>query len=206
MILQSALSETITTAMLLLPRMMDCTQPIGLSGLVHTTYQSPWQLFILQNSDTDMKRILDACCGSRMCWFDKDNPEALFMDIRQETTTLCDGRTLTVNPDVIGDFRNMPFDNESFYVVLFDPPHLKNLGKSSWMAKKYGRLFPTWEDDIKQGFDECMRVLKPNGVLVFKWNEQQISTTKIIEVVKQEPLFGHTSGKGNHTIWMCFIK
>lgn len=153
-----------------------------------------------------MKQILDACCGSRMCWFDKDNPEALFMDIRQETTTLCDGRILEVNPDVIGDFRNMPFGDESFSLVLFDPPHLKSLGKSSWMAKKYGRLFPTWEDDIKQGFDECMRVLKPDGVLVFKWNEQQISTTKIIEVVKQEPLFGHTSGKGNHTIWMCFIK
>lgn len=160
----------------------------------------------LPNSDIDMKRVLDACCGSKMCWFDKDNHEALFMDIRQETTTLCDGRTLTVRPDVIGDFRNMPFDDESFHVVLFDPPHLKHLGESSWLAKKYGRLFSTWEDDIKQGFDECMRVLKPNGVLIFKWNEQQISTTKIIEVVKQEPLFGHTSGKGNHTIWMCFIK
>lgn len=161
---------------------------------------------ILRNSDTDMKRILDTCCGSRMCWFDKDNTEALFMDIRKETTTLCDGRTLTVSPDVIGDFRNMPFDNESFCLVLFDPPHLKNLGKSSWMAKKYGRLFPTWEDDIKQGFDECMRVLKPNGTLIFKWNEQQIPTGKIIDIVGTKPLFGHTSGKGNHTIWMCFIK
>ena len=154
----------------------------------------------------NMKRILDACCGSRMCWFDKDNPEALFMDIRKETTTLCDGRILEVNPDVVGDFRNMPFDNDSFYIVLFDPPHLKNLGKTSWLAKKYGRLFPTWVDDIKQGFDECMRVLKPHGTLVFKWNEQQIPTDRIIEIIGKRPLFGHTSGKGNHTIWMCFIK
>lgn len=89
-----------------------------------------------------MKRILDACCGSRMCWFDKNNPEALFMDIRQETTTLCDGRTLEVRPDVVGDFRKMPFDNESFHIVLFDPPHLKNLGKSSWMAKKIRSSVP----------------------------------------------------------------
>jgi hypothetical protein len=22
----------------------------------------------------------------------------------------------------------------------------------------------------------------------------------------EEPLFGHTSGKDNHTIWMCFMK
>ncbi len=141
-----------------------------------------------------------------MCWFDRDNPDAVFMDIRQEYTTLCDGRTLEVMPDVVGDFRDMPFKANSFRLVLFDPPHLLHLGKSSWLAKKYGRLFPTWEDDIKQGFDECMRVLKPNGVLIFKWNEQQITTDKIIEVIGRKPLFGHTSGKGQHTIWMCFIK
>lgn len=152
------------------------------------------------------KRILDACCGSRMCWFDKYNPDAVYMDIRKETDTLCDGRTLEVNPDVVGDFRKMPFENDSFNVVLFDPPHLVKLGNTSWLAKKYGRLFPTWEDDIKQGFDECMRVLKPNGVLIFKWNEQQIQTDRIIEIVGQKPLFGHTSGKGKHTIWMTFIK
>ena len=28
------------------------------------------------------KIILDACCGSRMFWFDKNNPAALFVDIR----------------------------------------------------------------------------------------------------------------------------
>ena len=156
--------------------------------------------------DNNMKRILDACCGSRMCWFDRDNSETIFMDIRQEYTKLCDGRTLEVIPDVVGDFRDMPFKANSFRLVLFDPPHLLHLGKSSWLAKKYGRLFPTWEDDIKQGFDECMRVLKPNGVLVFKWNEQQIPTGRIIEIIGKQPLFGHTSGKGQHTVWMCFMK
>ena len=33
--------------------------------------------------ETD-KKILDACCGSRMCWFDKGNPDALFLDCRSE--------------------------------------------------------------------------------------------------------------------------
>ncbi len=92
------------------------------------------------------------------------------------------------------------------FVVLFDPPHLNNLGESSWLAKKYGRLLPSWEDDIRQGFEECMRVLKPNGTLIFKWNEQQIPTARIIEIIGQKPLFGHTSGKGGKTIWMCFLK
>lgn len=151
-------------------------------------------------------RVLDACCGSRMCWFDKCNSEALFMDIRREISTLNDGRILEVTPNVIGDFREMPFDDESFYLVLFDPPHLLRLSNSSWLAKKYGTLFPTWENDIKRGFEECMRVLKQNGILIFKWNEQQIPTKRILEVIGQRPLFGHTTDNKQHTIWMCFIK
>ncbi|HGH5581089.1 TPA: SAM-dependent methyltransferase, partial [Staphylococcus pseudintermedius] len=67
-----------------------------------------------------MKRILDACCGSRMFWFDKNNRNTVFMDNRQLQTNLCDGRKLEVNPDVVADFRNMPFDDESFYMVVFD--------------------------------------------------------------------------------------
>lgn len=153
-----------------------------------------------------MRPILDACCGPRMCWFDKNDTRAVFMDIRKEEQTLCDGRKLIVSPDVVADFRNMPFPNDSFYLVLFDPPHLVHLGKSSWMAKKYGRLFPTWEDDIRQGFNECMRVLKPYGTLVFKWNEQQIPLAKIIDVIGQKPLFGHTTDKKRHTHWLLFIK
>lgn len=61
-----------------------------------------------------MKRILDACCGSRMFWFDKSNRDVVFMDKRQLQTNLCDGRKLEVNPDIVADFRNMPFDDESF--------------------------------------------------------------------------------------------
>lgn len=26
--------------------------------------------------------------------------------------------------------------------------------------------------DLKAGFDECMRVLEPDGLFVFKWNEE----------------------------------
>ena len=141
-----------------------------------------------------------------MCWFDKNNAMATFMDIREEEYTLCDGRTLQVKPDIVADFRNIPFADDSFYLVLFDPPHLKHLGQSSWLAKKYGRLLPSWEDDIKQGFNECMRVLRPYGTLVFKWNEQQITASKIIDIIGQKPLFGHYSGKGGKTIWMCFMK
>jgi hypothetical protein len=49
--------------------------------------------------------ILDMCCGSRMFWFDKQDARAVFADIRAEQHTLCDGRSLVINPDVIADFR-----------------------------------------------------------------------------------------------------
>lgn len=31
---------------------------------------------------SETKIILDACCGSRMFWFDKENPLALFAGIK----------------------------------------------------------------------------------------------------------------------------
>ena len=152
------------------------------------------------------KTILDACCGSRMFWFDKTNPNVLFADIRNEEHTLCDGRDLKIHPDLQMDFRNMPFEDNTFKMVIFDPPHCNKLGKNSWMGKKYGVLNDTWESDIKQGFNECMRVLHGGGTLIFKWNQSQISFNKILETIPVKPLFGHTSGRHGKTIWMCFMK
>ncbi len=160
----------------------------------------------IENIDIEKnkKSILDVACGSRMFWFDKDNSNAIFMDKRKLETELSDGRKLVVNPDVIGDFRHIPFENNSFYMVVFDPPHLIHAGKNSWLAKKYGVLnADTWRTDLKQGFDECMRVLKPHGTLIFKWNVEQIPMSKILEVFGQIPLFGDKRSK---TRWVVFMK
>jgi SAM-dependent methyltransferase len=150
-----------------------------------------------------LQRILDACCGSRMFWFDKQHEDVLFMDKRDLEDTLCDGRKLEVKPDVIADFRNMPFDDESFYLVVFDPPHLLKVGEESWLAKKYGKLDQDWPKDIAAGFNECMRVLKPNGTLIFKWNEDQIPLREVLNCFDQKPLFGNKRSK---THWLVFMK
>lgn len=150
-----------------------------------------------------MKLILDACCGSRMFWFDKENPMALFMDNRELDDMLCDGRSLQIKPDVVGDFRRMPFDDETFRLVVFDPPHLLHAGEDSWLAKKYGVLGKTWKLDIMQGFHECMRVLKPYGVLIFKWNEEQVKFADVKRLFPCQPLFGQRRGK---TFWIVFMK
>ncbi|WP_398296031.1 class I SAM-dependent methyltransferase [Sporosarcina saromensis] len=138
-----------------------------------------------------------------MFWFDKQNSDVLFMDNRELLDTLCDGRTLEVKPDLIADFREMPFDDESFYLVVFDPPHLIKAGEDSWLAKKYGKLDELWQFDIKQGFNECMRVLRPNGTLIFKWNEDQIALQEILDIIDYKPLFGNRRSK---THWLVFMK
>lgn len=153
------------------------------------------------------KKVLDPCCGSRMFWFDRNHPAAIFGDIRSESKVLCDGRTLEVSPDVPLDFRNLPFDDGAFKLVVFDPPHLKRAGANSWMRAKYGALDPaTWKDDIRKGFAECFRVLSADGVLIFKWNETQIVVREILALTEQKPLFGHPSGKKGGTHWICFMK
>lgn len=152
-------------------------------------------------------RILDVCCGSRMFWFNKNNPFALFGDIRNEDHILCDGRTLSINPDIELDFTNLhQFGDDEFQLVVFDPPHLVSAGKNSWLAKKYGTLNNAWQEDISRGFSECFRVLKYGGVLIFKWNETQIKTSEVLSLTSVPPLFGHISGKRMNTHWICFMK
>lgn len=153
-----------------------------------------------------MKPVLDVCCGSRMFWFDRSNTLATFMDIRSESHILCDGRSLEITPDTVADFTALPFPDESFYLAVFDPPHMTSLGANSWMAKKYGRLFGDWKDDIRTGFRECFRVLKPNGTLVFKWNDTDVSHKEVLALSPIKPLFGHTSGRHSKTIWATFLK
>lgn len=157
--------------------------------------------------------ILDATCGSRMIWFDKNHKDTLYVDCRTVDNEIIykskNGkieRRLTIAPDVVADFTDLPFENELFDLVVFDPPHLKQIGSNAWMAKKYGKLPTNWKDIIHDGFAECMRVLSNRGTLIFKWNEYQIPVSEIIKVIGAYPLFGNRSGKQAKTIWMVFRK
>lgn len=157
------------------------------------------------------KKILDVCCGGRMFWFDKKNPNVLFVDKRvTQPHIVGDGRNARVRsclPDKVMDFRKLSLPDEQFSLVVFDPPHFTSLGVNSYTAQTYGRLDPkTWEEDLKKGFAECFRVLKTNGVLIFKWNEYDIPLRKVLALTPIKPLFGHPSGKMQKTHWVCFMK
>ena len=159
-------------------------------------------------------QILDACCGSRMMWFDRQNPNVIFGDIRSEVAKVTDRshgnqsgtRTIVIEPDSLMDFRDLPFADGTFKLVAFDPPHLVKAGPKSWLAMKYGKLSIDWRDDLRRGFAECLRVLEPGGTLVFKWNETQVRISEVLELAPQPPLFGHLSGRKGLTHWLVFMK
>lgn len=156
---------------------------------------------------TDGKLVLDACCGGRMFWFDKKNPLAFYIDARREDPGFVKARpNCSVQPDEIMDFRSLKFDDNTFYLTVFDPPHLKHVGDNAYMAKKYGKLSENWREDLRQGFSECWRVTKLNGVIVFKWNEYEIKTSEVLKAIGRDPLFGHTTNSKGTTKWMCFLK
>lgn len=161
----------------------------------------------------ESKIILDACCGSRMFWFNPNNPAVIYCDNRSLDTQAIwksgNGKSVrycTVAPDVMADFRALPFPDESFWHIVFDPPHLRNVGDTAWMAKKYGKLPKEWKQYIHDGFIECWRVLKTNGTLIFKWNESQIPVRDVIDAIGIYPLYGHKSGRASKTHWMAFVK
>ena len=149
-------------------------------------------------------KILDACCGSKLFWFDKKCNFATYMDIREETYEIYN-KKVNVKPDVIADFRDMPFEDCTYDLVVFDPPHLKWVGQNSIMKGQYGQLDKDrWPEDIKQGMSECMRVLKNSGTLIFKWNENQVKLKEVLQAIEPfSPLFGNRRGQ---THWLVFNK
>ena len=156
--------------------------------------------------------VLDACCGSRMFWFDRSDSRAIFVDNRRERHELVDSsskggsRTLVIEPDQISDFTALPFEDGSFAMVVFDPPHLVRNGPTGWQAKKYGKLPKEWRDLIQRGFAECFRVLKPEGTLIFKWNEQEIPVSQVLACTTERPLIGNRCGKTSKSHWLVFMK
>lgn len=147
-------------------------------------------------------KILDATAGNRSIWFDPDHIDAIFMDIRPE-----------VSPDIVGDCTKTEFPSFYFDLIVFDPPHV-SLSKNNIgiFGEKYGRL-PAKEirDLVKNAFKEFHRILKNEGLVMFKWNDHDQKLPKILKLITNfEALFGQkVSERSKHssrTYWVCLKK
>ena len=144
------------------------------------------------------KLILDATAGYRMMHPDKHNPYVLHIDQREE-----------VNPDEIQDFRNLPYPDNKFKLIIFDPPHRTTKDAPHWIKRDYGGLIPeTWQSDLKKGFAELWRILQEYGVLVFKWNDHQFPLEQISPLFPTKPIIQQitTNGTSSNTFWVLFMK
>lgn len=154
------------------------------------------------------KLILDACCGSRMFWFNKTQKNTIFIDSRTYDKGYIDNRpNRELHPDIIMDFTKLNFPDKKFKHIVMDPPHLIGKTLGCRMTRTYGALNPeTWQADLKKGFDECWRVLDDYGTLVFKWNESSVKRSELLKLLGREPLYGHPNGSKIPTHWFVFMK
>ncbi len=151
--------------------------------------------------------VLDVCCCGKLFYYEKNTPVVTFQDIRQGIFEAGKGRNVVVNPDRLEDFTKLSYQDggptEGFSLVVFDPPHLKKAGPHSFMRAKYGVLEKDWEKELRQGFLQCFRVLRDEGILIFKWSTSDIPINEVLKLSPYRPLLGDQRGP---TRWTAFIK
>jgi len=108
-------------------------------------------------------KILDATCGAKNMWFNPNHPLVTYFDKRNGKYIHWDKknaerRIINVNPDVVGDFTKLDFPDNSFDMILFDPPHIVKSKPSETeirMEAYYGYLLKdSWKQTIRDGVKE----------------------------------------------------
>ena len=165
-------------------------------------------------------KILDATAGFRMMHFNKNNPNIVYLDIRDDTQLAADLQRVPnrkpwkpIVPTTQGDYRNLPFPDDYFDQIYFDPSHLIHVGKTGIYYVKYGKLSESWREDIAAGAKELFRVLKPGHALDFKWCTQDIGLNDVLALFPVKPIVGQKTVGGQgcnrgkpRTFWLSFVK
>lgn len=161
------------------------------------------------------KYILDACCSVKGMWYNKNHPNALYIDIRDEDKGFIKekGKELNyeIHPDMVADFTDLPKEikEHRFKLIVWDVPHFKARKLTGTLLKKFGGLHPeTWQSDLKNGFNELWSVLDDFGVLLFKFSDYHIKFENVMSLFPEKPLFFNSiNSKGvSETKWFCFMK
>ena len=125
----------------------------------------------------DYSKVLHVCSGSVI--------SGVRVDIRRE-----------MNPSVVADAINLPFENESFDFILSDPPYSEDYASNLY---KTGNRYPSPSAILQ----EAERVLRPNG-LIGLLHFQVPMSRKPMRLLK---VYGVTTGAGYAIrAWSLFQK
>jgi hypothetical protein len=161
-------------------------------------------------------KILDATYGNKEMWYQKNHQFVTFMDKRNgyyfyQYPNSPKKEEYHIKPDVVSEWKDAPFSENTFDLIPFDPPHmLKNTEKGIFSAK-YTQLNPlTWRQTLSDGIQRLFMVLKPDGIFIFKWCESNILLEEVLKLFPYPPLFGTKArskrvNSGN-ICWVVFLK
>jgi hypothetical protein len=85
-------------------------------------------------------------------------------------------------------------------------PDVSSRGGSRTLEVNPDVIEGDWREMLRRGFAECFRVLRPEGTLIFKWNEHEVPVSQILALTPERPLVGQRCGKTAKTHWMVFMK
>lgn len=157
--------------------------------------------------------ILDATAGNRHIWGKNKYPEGVvFFD--KETN-------LKIPADVIGTWDNLPFPDNSFDCIIFDPPHISHISEksihftpdesrgASWWGYFNGK--PHMLTTIYKAQREFARV---SSRLCLKWNDNEKSIDSILSLFSEwKPIWIQPYNKNNYaskdkttTYWVKMVR
>ncbi len=153
--------------------------------------------------------MLDVTAGNRMLWPNKNPPNTVFMD--KEVG-------LRVAPDIFGAWNSLPFRDDSFDCIMFDPPHLMYMGPNSMHRDPGGQSWwgLGWKNrmDLVRTLVTAQREFSRVGKrLLFKWGESRDggSVNRLLSLFTEwreihrytRPSQGRSR---NDTHWVTFIR
>lgn len=135
--------------------------------------------------------VLDVTANARRMWQGVEHRgRVVYADIDAD-----------MKPDVVADFRSLPFGAASFDVIVFDPPHLPAAAASAESSEQYVRDYglsrSARADNISGCFApflvEATRVLRPEGLVFAKLKDfvhnhaYQWTLTDFVSAVRAQP-------------------
>jgi len=130
-----------------------------------------------------MKPILDATAGNRHLWKKNKKPDnVVFLDKELR---------LRVPPDIFSVWRHLPFRNDVFHCVIYDPPHV--FSETSQFnrdpkARPHGQnKIPGWYGAFKSKRDAVIQLWHAQREfarvaprMCFKWNEASMKLWNVL--------------------------